>query len=150
MFARVFHSNKYKKVKAFFGCIIILLSITKSNLLTKSYILKSTNKIFTCESIDACNLLHTSHLHDGFAFFTLSKFKYRNKDFLLLLSDVISLNPGSSHMNQPSGNNECEFFKAREVYFFLINISSLLPKIEEIHHITCLVCNCHWYFRIKS
>ena len=66
MFARVFHSNKYKKVKAFFGCIIILLSITKSNLLTKSYILKSTNKIFTCESIDACNLLHASHLHDGF------------------------------------------------------------------------------------
>ena len=83
-------------------------------------------------------------------FFTLSKFKYRNKDFLLLLSDVISLNPGSSHMNQPSGNNECDFFKAREIYFFHINIGSLLPKIEEIHHITCLVCICHWYFRIKS
>ena len=83
-------------------------------------------------------------------FFTLTKFKYRNKDFLLLLSDVISLNPGSSHMNQPSGNNECDFFKAREIYFFLINIGSLLPKIEEIHHITGLVCICHWYFRIKS
>ena len=53
-------------------------------------------------------------------------------------------------MNQPSGNNECDFFKAREIYFFLINIGSLLPKIEEIHHITCLVCICHWYFRIKS
>ena len=60
MFARVFLRNKHKRVKAFFGCIIFLLAITKPNLLTKNDILKSTREMFTYESIDACNLLHTS------------------------------------------------------------------------------------------
>ena len=110
MFARGFFRNKHKRVKAFSGCIIFLLSITKSNLLTKSDILKSTREIFTYESIDACNLLHTCHIHNAFVFFALSKFKYRNKDsffkLLLLLSGDISLNPGPSHTNQTSGNNE--------------------------------------------
>ena len=41
MFARVFLRNKRKRVKAFFGCIIFLLTITKPNLLTKNNILKS-------------------------------------------------------------------------------------------------------------
>ena len=117
MFARGFFRNKHKRVKAFSGRIIFLLSITKSNLLTKSDILKSTREIFTYESIDACNLLHTCHIHNAFVFFALSKFKYRNKDsffkLLLLLSGDISLNPGPSHMNQTSGNNEWDVFKAR-------------------------------------
>ena len=69
MFARVFFRKKHKRVKAFFGCIIFLLTITKPNLLTKNDILKSTSEIFTYESIDACNLLHTSHIHNAFAFF---------------------------------------------------------------------------------
>ena len=109
MFARVFLRNKHKRVKAFFGCIIFLLTITKPNLLTKNDILKSTSEIFTYESIDACNLLHTSHIHNAFVFFALSKFKYRNKDsffkLLLLLSGDISLNPDPSHINQTSDNN---------------------------------------------
>ena len=104
MFACVFLRNKHKRVKAFFGCIIFLLTITKPNLLTKNDILKSTSEMFTYESIDACNLLHTSHIHNAFVFFALSKFRYRNKDsffkFLLLLLGDISLNPGSSHINQ--------------------------------------------------
>ena len=142
MFARVFFRNKHKRVKAFFGCIIFLLSITKQNLLTKSDILKSTSEIFTCESIDACKLLHTCHIHNAFVFFALSKFKYRNKDsffkLLQLLLGDISLNPGPSHMNQTSGNNERNVFKARGLHFIDININSLLPKIEELHRITCL------------
>ena len=81
------------------------MSITKLNLLTKNDIVKSASEIFTYESIDTWNLLHTSHLHN-----VLSKFKYRNKDsffkLLLLLLDDISLNPGPSHMNQLLGNNE--------------------------------------------
>ena len=109
MFARVFFRNKHKSVKAFFGCIIFLLSIRKPNLLTKNDIIKSTSEIFTYEC--------TCHIHNAFVFFALSKFKYRNKDsffkLLLLLSGDISLNPGPSHMNQTSGNNEWDVFKAR-------------------------------------
>ena len=104
MFARVFPRNKHKRVKTFFRCIMFLLTIAKPNLLSKNDILKSTNEIFTYESTDACNLLHTSHIHNAFVFFALSKFKYRNKDsffkFLLLLSGDISLNPRPSHINQ--------------------------------------------------
>ena len=98
MFARVFLRNKHNKVKAFFGCIIFLFTITKPNLLSKNDILKSASEIFTYELIDACNLLHTSHIDNAFVFFALSKRKYRNKDsffnLLLLLPGDISLNPG--------------------------------------------------------
>ena len=41
IFARMSLRNKHKRVKAFFGCIIFLLTITKPNLLTKNNILKS-------------------------------------------------------------------------------------------------------------
>ena len=72
--------------------------------------------IFTYESIDACNIPYTSHIHNALIFFTLSKFKYRNKDsffkLLLLLLGDISLNPGPSNINQSSGNNEWDVFKA--------------------------------------
>ena len=115
MFARVFLRNKHKSVKAFFGCIIFLLAITKPNLLTTNDILTSTSEIFTYEPTDACNLLHTSHVHNGFVFFALSKSKYRNKysffKLLLFLSGDISLNPGSSHTKQTSSNNEWERFQ---------------------------------------
>ena len=50
----------------------------------------------------ACNLLHTSHIHNAFVFFMLTKFKYRNKDsffkLLLLLPGDISLNPWPSQV----------------------------------------------------
>ena len=101
-FARVFLKNKHKRAKAFFGCIMFLLSITKPNLLTKNDILKSTSKSFTYESIDTSNVLQASHFHNAFAIFALSK--YRNTDcffkLLLLLSGNISLNSGPSRMNQ--------------------------------------------------
>ena len=66
MFASMFLRNKHKKVKAFFGCIIFLFTITKLNLSTKNDILKSTSKIFSYESIDACNFLQTSHIYNAF------------------------------------------------------------------------------------
>ena len=47
---QVFLRNKYKRVKAFFVCLIFLFSITKPNLLTKNEILKSTCETFTYES----------------------------------------------------------------------------------------------------
>ena len=57
---------------------------------------------------------------------------------LLLLSGDISLNPGPSHMNKTSGNNDWDVFKARGLHFIHININSLLPKIEELQRIACL------------
>ena len=62
MFARVFLRNKHKRVKAFFGCIIFLLTITKPNLLTKNDILKSTSEIFTYESIDIFTYFYSRFL----------------------------------------------------------------------------------------
>ena len=75
MFARVFLRNTHKRVKAFFGCMIFLLTTTKPNFFTKNDILNSISEIFTYESIDACNLLHKSHIHNAFVFFALAKFK---------------------------------------------------------------------------
>ena len=112
-----------------------LLSIIKPNYLTKNSILKSTSEIFMYllihehESIDTCNLLHTSHLHNAFACFALWKFKYINKDslfkLLLLLSSGIGLNPGPNHMNQPSSRKEWNAFKTRGPHFIHINVNSL-------------------------
>ena len=56
---------------------------------------------------------------------------------LLLLLGDISLNPGPSHINQTSDNNEWDVFKARGLHFIHININSLLPKIEELRRIAC-------------
>ena len=113
----------------------------KTKPFNKKWYTQVTSKIFTYESIDACNFLHTPHIHNAFVFFALSKFKDRNKDFffkfLLLLSGDISLNPGPSHINQTSDNNEWDVFKARGLHFIHININSLLPKIEELRRIAC-------------
>ena len=97
MFASVVPRGKHKTVKAFFAFIIFLLSILfylakHPELLSKNDILNSACEIFAYESIDASNLLHTSHLHNTFAIFVLSKSKYRNKDFFFkLLLWVISV-----------------------------------------------------------
>ena len=56
------------------------------------------------------------------------------KLLLLLLGDI-NLNPGSSHINQTSDNNDV--FKAQGHHFIYINIKSLLPKIEELRRIAC-------------
>ena len=56
---------------------------------------------------------------------------------LLLLSDDISLNPGPSHINQTSDNNEWDVFQARGLHFIHIYINSLLPKIEELRRVAC-------------
>ena len=65
---------------------------------------------------------------------TLLKFKHRNKS----LSGDISSNPGLFRVNQPSGNNEWDFFKAGGLHFIHINVNSLLPQIDELRRISCL------------
>ena len=44
----------------------ILVEHDKIRPFNKNDILKSTSEIFTYESIDACNVLHISHLHNAF------------------------------------------------------------------------------------
>ena len=90
MFASVVPISKHQTVKAFFAFITFLLSILfylakHPELLSKTDRLNSTCEIFANESIDARNFLHTSHLHNTFAIFVLSKSKYRNKDFFFKL-----------------------------------------------------------------
>ena len=93
IFARVFLRGKHKTVKTFFVCIIFQLSITKPNLLTKNDILKLTCKIFTYESIDACSLLLTSHLHNVWHFFRYQNLSAELKTLLNCYCDfrVISV-----------------------------------------------------------
>ena len=50
----------------------------------------------------------------------------------------ITLNSGPFHMNQTSGNNEWDVFKAHGLHFIHININSLLPKLEEFCSIASL------------
>ena len=128
--------SKHKKVKAFFAFNIFLLSILfyspkHPDFLTKNDILKSTWEILTYESIDECNLLHTSHLHNTFACSPLSKCKYRKKDsffkLLLLLFGNITLSPWPSDMDQPSNYSKWNIFKAPEYHYIRYSINGLFP-----------------------
>ena len=69
-------------------------------------------------------------------FYPVSKLKYRNLNscfyLLILLSDDISLNPGSTHHNKLQCLNVCNIFKSRGLNFIHLKISSLLPEIEEL------------------
>lgn len=49
----------------------------------------------------------------------------------MLLSGGVCLNPEAPHMDQPSGNNERNVFKARGLHFIHINVNSILSKTEE-------------------
>ena len=49
----------------------------------------------------------------------------------MLLSGGVCLNPEALHMDQPSGNNERNVFKARGLQFIHINVNSILSKTEE-------------------
>ena len=65
--------------------------------------------------------------------------KYKvNAQFLkniLLLSGDISLNPGPYQEHQMNNEEICSPFKKRGIHFLLVNVNSLLPKINELRHI---------------
>ena len=69
-------------------------------------------------------------------FCSVSKLKYRNLNsyfhLLILLSGDISLNPGPTGQHKLQCLNEWNIFKSRGLHFIHLNISSLLPKIEEL------------------
>ena len=65
---------------------------------------------------------------------------YRNSNshyqLMLLLSGDISLNPGRFQNFQPFDHDDWKIFKHRGLHFLHLSINSLLPKIDELKHIT--------------
>ena len=57
---------------------------------------------------------------------------------LLLLSSDISLNPGLINSSHQYNNDQGAVFKKTGLHFVHINISSLLPKIDELQYIAKL------------
>ena len=51
---------------------------------------------------------------------------------LIILSGDISLNPGPTQQHKLQCLNKWNIFKSRGLHFIHLNISSLLPKIEEL------------------
>ena len=103
--------------------------------------LKACNQIhfFTLDFIYTCDELVSFHSSLPCKFYTISKFKrINNKSFyrvLLILSGEISLNPGPVYNSQSSCSNEWNVFKAKGIHLIHLNVSSLLPKIDEIRYI---------------
>ena len=68
-----------------------------------------------------------------------AKFKIiKNKSFhriSLILSGDISFNPGPVYNSQSSYSNEWNVFKAKGIQLIQLNVSSLLPKTDEIRYI---------------
>ena len=73
-------------------------------------------------------------------FFSVSKLEYTNLNsyfhLLILLSGDIGLNPGPNYQHKLQCLNEWSIFISRVLHFIHLNISSLLPKIEELWIIT--------------
>ena len=55
-----------------------------------------------------------------------------------MLSGHISLNPGPPHNNQLQPQSEWSVFNSRGLHFILLNVNSLLPKIDELRNIAKL------------
>ena len=74
--------------------------------------------------------------------FCFSKFRYTNNKaylrLLLLLSGDISLNLGPINGSQQYNKDQWAVFKKTGPHFMHINITSLLPKIDELQYIVKL------------
>ena len=83
-----------------------------------------------------CDNFQFSFTRMNSTFYSVSKLKYRNLNsffnLLILLSGDISLNPGPNHQHKLQYLNKWNIFKSRGLHFIHLNISSLLPKIEEL------------------
>ena len=88
---------------------------------------------FSFESLKASDNIASNNLEMNFILLTTyhSKCKNQAKYFtlILLLSGVISLNPGPNHNFQIDGLS-WNIFDKKGLDFLQINVNSLLPKIE--------------------
>ena len=139
MFLLICCKQSDKKVKCFFfSWFVWLLCFLNTKILQIS--------LRIWELVSDQNFLHLgSWISDDFqflvtlmssTFYCVSKLKYRNLNsyfhLLILLSGNISLNPGPIHLHKQQCLNKWNIFKSRGIHFIHLNISSLLPKIEEL------------------
>ena len=78
-----------------------------------------------------------STLHKNLVFLTITNLKYKDYNnfnpFFLLLSGNVSQYPGPDQISPAVNTNILEPFNKKGLLsFFYINISSLLPKIDEL------------------
>ena len=79
-----------------------------------------------------------------FFILAISKLKAinNNKSFyrliLILSGDIISLNPGPVYNHHPPNLKEWDKFKIKGLHLLHLNVSSLLPKIDELRYIAKL------------
>ena len=110
----------------------------KQELDINEYRLKTLQKFpfFSHESLSTLSDISQDHLNNMLACLSLKKICRNNNNsyfnIILLLSGDISLNPGPATLK----NHSRDIFKKRGLHIIHLNINSLLPKIDEIRHIT--------------
>ena len=100
-------------------------------------------QIYSPDYIRTSNELHETSLLSQFSILTISKLKAinNNKSFcrlILILSGDISLNPGPVYNHHPPNLKEWDKFKIKGLHLLHLNVSSLLPKIDELRYIAKL------------
>ena len=123
----------------FFSWFVWLFYLFKTKILQISLIkweLVADQIFFASEFMNICDDFQFSVTRMNSTFWSVSKLKYRNLNsffhLLILLSGDIILNPGPNHQHKLQCLNKWNIFKSRGLHFIHLNISSLLPKIEEL------------------
>ena len=93
--------------------------------------------------IRTCNKLNEACFLSQFSNLTISKLKAINNNkyfyrLILLLSGGISLNPGLVYNHHPPNLKEWDKFKIKGLHLLHLNVSSLLPKTDELRYIAKL------------
>ena len=96
----------------------------------------STNEFFNLETITLCHYIQHITLHQNLVCLAITNLKYKDYNnfyqFVLLLSGDVSLNPGPLQISPTVNFNIWEPLNKKGLHFLHINISSLLPKIDEL------------------
>ena len=96
----------------------------------------STNEFFNVETITSHHYVQHITLHQNLVYLAITNLKYKDYNnfyqFVLLLSGDVSLNPGPLQISPTVNFNIWEPLNKKGLHFLRINISSLLPKIDEL------------------
>ena len=96
----------------------------------------STNEFFNVGTITSHHYVQHITLHQNLVYLAITNLKYKDCNnfyqFVLLLSGDVSLNPGPLQISPTVNFNIWEPLNKKGLHFLRINISSLLPKIDEL------------------
>ena len=96
----------------------------------------STNEFFNVGTITSHHYVQHITLHQNLVYLAITNLKYKDYNnfyqFVLLLSGDVSLNPGPLQISPTVNFNIWEPLNKKGLHFLHINISSLLPKIDEL------------------